>query len=559
MKALILAAGLGTRLLPYTKSVPKPLFTLNQRPMLELTIEKLIHCGCDRIFINTHHCHKQINAFIEQHRFKKMIQTIYEPQILDTGGAIANIQQFMDKDPFFVINADIIFDIDLKQIYESHLASRALATLVVHNYPQFNKIRVDGNGFIENFNAPPGEGLAFTGIQVLSPGIYSHMPEEPKESNQPEQKKFSSIDVYKALAPAKKIKAHRAESIFWKDIGTIPSYAKTSRQCLSAHVLGLPENKIHEIQIDPIPGDGSDRLWFRACHGKNTMVICDHGICLPPNENWEQLQAFVNIGNHLSTKKIAVPKILGHDELSGQVALEDLGDIHLTSMVTQNPRPATLIDLYKKVIDRLIEFSQTGIQNFDTRWTCQTKSYSKEVILEKECAYFMTAFIQNYLGKDLLFDTYAHEFNTIAENALKYGFTGLMHRDFQSKNIMIRDETIYFIDFQSARIGPLQYDLASLLIDPYVKLPKTVQKKLLSYTMSRLEINSKAEKNKFEESYKFCCLTRNLQFLGAFAFLSRVKGKKSFESHIPAGILSLKSIIRDMTSLPTLSKLIKTL
>ncbi|MCP4719116.1 MAG: phosphotransferase, partial [Desulfobacteraceae bacterium] len=265
----------------------------------------------------------------------------------------------------------------------------------------------------------------------------------------------------------------------------------------------------------PIKGDGSDRLWFRACHGKKSLVISDHGICLAPSENLSQLQAFVNIGTHLSSKKIAVPKILGHDELSGQVALEDLGNIHLASMVNQNQ--STLIDFYKKVIDRLIEFSQTGILNFDTNWTCQTASYSKELILEKECTYFMTSFVRDYLGRNLRFEPYAHEFAMIADNALKYSFDGLMHRDMQSKNIMIHNENIYFIDFQSARKGPLQYDLASLLIDPYVKLPDIIQKELLGYTMSRLGIDSKEKKREFEECYKYCCLTRNLQFLGAFA------------------------------------------
>ena len=258
MKALILAAGFGTRLLPYTNSLPKPLFTLNQRPVLDLAIERLIHCGCDKIFINTHHCHEQIDSFISQHRFKEMIQTVYEPKILDTGGAIANLRQLMNRDPFFVINADIISDVDLKQVYESHLASCATATLVLHDYPEFNKIQVDDEGFIKNFDGPAEKSLAFTGIQVLSQDIYLHMPKNP------DLKIFSSIDVYKALCPAKKIKAHMAEQIFWKDIGTIPSYTQTSQQCLSASVLGLPENKIHEILINPIAGDGSDRLWFRA-------------------------------------------------------------------------------------------------------------------------------------------------------------------------------------------------------------------------------------------------------------------------------------------------------
>ncbi len=559
MRALILAAGLGTRLLPYTTSVPKPLFTLNQRPVLDLAIQRLIHCGCDKIFINTHHCHGQIDEFISRHPFKHIIQAVYEPQILDTGGAIANLQQFLDTDPFFVINADIISDVDLTQVYASHLKSRAIATLVLHDCPEFNKIQTDTKGFIKNFNTPGGKGLAFTGIQVLSPDIFLHMPKKSDILTEPDPKKFSSIDIYQSLCPAKKIRGHVVKQIFWKDIGTLPSYTQTSRQCLVASILNLPAKIIHEIQINPIPGDGSDRLWFRARHKNNSLVISDHGICLPSSENLSQLQAFVSIGNHLETHNIAVPKILGHDPLSGQVVLEDLGDTHLASMVNQSQNPSAIIALYKRVIDRLIDFSQKGIQNFDTNWTCQTASYSRELILEKECAYFMTSFIQNYLGKDLLFESYAHEFDIIADNALKYTHEGLMHRDMQSKNIMIQNENIYFIDFQSARKGPLQYDLASLLIDPYVKLPDIIQKELLEYAMFRLGIDSKDHKEEFKECYHFCCLTRNLQFLGAFAFLSRVRGKKSFEAYIPNAIESLKSNILGMGSLPALGELIKRL
>ena len=566
MKALILAAGFGTRLLPYTRMLPKPLFTLNQRPVLDFAIERLVQCGCDQIFVNIHHCHEQIEAFVRQHRFKDKIQTIHEPKILDTGGAIANIRSFMDRDPFFVINADIFCDVDLKQVYEAHLANQILAnqalanpilaTLVLHDYPEFNKIQVDGEGFIESFDGCSGKGLAFTGIQVLSPDIYSYMPGASDKSDTRDQAIFSIIDVYRTLAPSKKVKAQVMEDIFWKDIGTIPSYIQTSQQTLSAHVLGLPENKICEINIIPISGDGSDRLWFRAVHGERSLVISDHGICMDQSDNLSQLKAFVRIGTHLASKHICVPQILGSDALSGQVALEDLGNIHLATLVNQNP--GQIIDLYKNVIDHLIEFSKTGIQNFDTNWTCQTATYSKELILEKECAYFMTAFIQDYLGKNCLFESYSKEFGIIADNALKYAHIGLMHRDFQSKNIMVLDEKIYFIDFQSARIGPLQYDLASLLIDPYVKLPQTIQETLLTYTMSRLGIDSTIKQDEFKECYRFCCLTRNLQFLGAFAFLSRVKGKKSFESYIPHAVGSLKFILREM-DLPTLSKLVNTL
>lgn len=542
MKALILAAGLGTRLKPYTDSLPKPLFTLNSRPVLDLAIERLVLCGCDKIFINTHHCPEQINAFVQNHRFKAMIEIVHEPEILDTGGAIANIQSRMDQAPFFVINSDVVSSIDLNQVYAFHLTSSALATLVVHDCPPFNKIQVDAQGFVEHFHAPSHKGLAFTGIQVLSPEIYGVFPKV---------RIFSSIEVYQALGPAKQVKAFQAENIFWQDIGTIFSYVHTSQQCLCAGIWNLAENQTGQVQILPLAGDGSDRKWFRARHHEKTLVLSDHGICLDPGESLAQLKAFVSIGNHLSAQHIPVPRILGHDALSGQVALEDLGDVHLASIVIESKKPELILNLYQQVIDHLIEFSQKGIQGFDPDWTCQTPSYSRELILEKECAYFMTAFVQNYLEKEVAFEPYAQEFAYIADNALEYGFQGLMHRDMQSKNIMVKDNKIYFIDFQSARIGPLQYDLASLLMDPYVTLSLELKKELVAYTLSRLGIESKVQRDRFERCYHFCCLTRNLQFLGAFAYLAKVKGKPWFEAYIPTALASLKRLLGQMDpSLP---------
>src|SRR5210317_1459900 len=118
---------------------------------------------------------------------------------------------------------------------------------------------------------------------------------------------------------------------------------------------------------------------------------------------------------------------------------------------------------------------------------------------------------------------------------------GFMHRDMQSRNIMIKGRDIYFIDFQGGRIGPIQYDLASLLIDPYVELPHAIQAQLIDYSIEVLAAQTELTPEKFLSCYHYCRLTRNLQILGAYAYLSKVKGKKHFESYIPAAVRSLRS------------------
>ncbi len=539
MNALILAAGFGTRLLPYTRTLPKPLLTLGGKPILQHTIERLIQSGCRRILVNTHHLSRQITDFLDHLNIGPdvEIRSVHEPRILDTGGAIANIKDEMKDHSFFVINSDVITDIDLTSVWRFHLANQALATLVLHDRTDYNQVTLDADAWITGFRSP-GQGLAFTGIQVLSPEIFDHLPR---------QRVFSSIDWYAQLCPAKKIKAYVAPNLFWEDIGTIAAYSRTARQWVSARALDFP---VTCVDIHGLSGDGSDRSWFRAKPDSNTpftfstaagsVVVCDHGICLPDTDRRAQLDAFVAIGNHLYHQGICVPRILAHDALSGVVAVQDLGNTHLADRVKQMPDRSQITDLYQKVIDRLIRFSRKGAQGFDLSWTCQTPYYSRTLILENECRYFMDRFVHGYLGRHIDFHALEDEFHFIADQALTGAVEGLMHRDCQSKNIMIKNDTPFFIDFQSARIGPLQYDLASLLQDPYVDLPKSVQKNLLVYAMDRLNLISADRRQPFIQNFDYCFLTRNLQILGAFAYLSRVKGKSWFETYIPTAMASLK-------------------
>ncbi|WP_022668451.1 sugar phosphate nucleotidyltransferase [Desulfospira joergensenii] len=555
MKALILAAGFGTRLLPHTQERPKPLFTLGNRPLLEIAINGLVEAGCEHILINTHHLHEKIQSFVRSLRVPVKIQLVHEKEILETGGAIANIRSFVEDGPFFVINSDVVSSLDLKALYEFHSASGVLATLAVHDHKEFNIVKIDSRGFIENFEFPE-KGLAFTGIQVLSPAIFDRFPD---------QKKFSSIDLYRTLCPEHQVKAYVAQNLFWRDIGTPFSYTETSMRWTAGQALDLPVTDLGPIEITPLAGDGSDRKWFRASSPREpartrSVVISDHGICSRAGDNLAQIRSFVRIGGHLFSKGIPVPEILAFDELSGIVVLEDLGHAHLADRIKTLDRSG-ILSLYKRVIQRIIEFSQKGKIGFDPAWTCQTETYSRDLILEKECRYFMEAFVQGYMGIEIDFNDYIEEFNYIADMALKHSTPGLMHRDMQSRNIMIHKEKIFFIDYQSARTGPLEYDLASLLIDPYVTLARNAQEDLLAYAIEILGIKDKIKTENFLRTFGFCCLTRNLQILGAFGYLSRVKGKTGFQAHIPPALDSLKSIFLklDQGKLKNLTDLVRQL
>jgi aminoglycoside/choline kinase family phosphotransferase len=199
--------------------------------------------------------------------------------------------------------------------------------------------------------------------------------------------------------------------------------------------------------------------------------------------------------------------------------------------------------------------SRNGAVQFDRNWTYQTPDYNQELILEKECRYFLEAFLNSYLNFKERFEDLQADFIALADKALQYPTMGFMHRDMQSRNIMIKGRDIYFIDFQGGRIGPIQYDLASLLIDPYVELPHAIQAQLINYCIELLSAETELTPEKFLSCYHYCRLTRNLQILGAYSYLSKVQGKTYFERYIPAAVRSLRSNLAagGQMEFPTLS------
>ena len=560
MKALILAAGLGTRLQPYTDHTPKPLFPVLGTPLLDIMITKLIDAGCQAIIINTHHLHDQIESFIAQQSYSIPIQTRYEPSILGTGGAIRNVEDFWNDYPFMVINADIVTTINLKSVYEFHCRHSHPATLVLADDADFNSVGCDSKGFVTEFaqpsnikNRPSMTVLTFTGIQVLDPEIINYIPAgEPS----------SSIDAYtRIIDEGKKIKAFFSSNAHWKDIGTAERYKSAVFEATAPEVFKriFPDLQIGPIAREPLKGDGSDRQWSRLKMGPASMILVDHGIREGARPN--EADAFVNIGRHLSDRGIPVPQIYDADTFSGYVFLEDLGNLDLQTIVQQTDNPAKIIGLYQSVIHLLAAFSASGAQKFETSWAYQTPRYSKELILENECRYFVEAFLNTYLGLEISYDDLKKEFEYLADKALQHALDGLMHRDFQSRNIMVKNDDFYFIDFQSSRLGPIQYDLASLLIDPYVQLPPDIQAQLLQYAVEKLKTSLKLNAQNFRRCYRYCRLTRNLQILGAFGYLSRVKAKSHFEQYIPPAVQTLRRNLKthEQKTLPKLNALMETI
>lgn len=235
MKAMIFAAGLGTRLKPLTDHMPKALVPVAGKPMLEHVIEKLKAAGFDEIVINVHHFANQIIDFLkEKNNFGITIHISDETEfLLDTGGGIKKAAPYFDE-PFLIHNVDILSNTDLKALYNYHLQSGNDATLLVSprqttRYLLFNSdrrlcgwinkdtLQTKPEGFIYQPNVQ--KEYAFSGIHIISPGLFKYMDEKWNG-------KFSIMDFYLQLCQEALIGGYVKEDLQLIDIGKPETLAK---------------------------------------------------------------------------------------------------------------------------------------------------------------------------------------------------------------------------------------------------------------------------------------------------------------------------------------------
>jgi NDP-sugar pyrophosphorylase family protein len=237
MKAMVLAAGLGTRLRPLTNDRPKALVEISGQTLLEITLARLREFGIREVIINVHHFADKVIDYLKANQnFGMEIEISREDVLLDTGGGLKKAGWFFQNDsaPFILHNVDVISNIDLKAMLQFHTERRALATLAVQErkssrYLLFNEeLQLCGRK-LGNDNPPqivrqsPNlQPLAFSGIHVISPGLFPLMKEEGI---------FPIIDSYLRLAGAgEKILAFRADQYYWRDLGKPESVAQAAEE-----------------------------------------------------------------------------------------------------------------------------------------------------------------------------------------------------------------------------------------------------------------------------------------------------------------------------------------
>jgi len=241
MKAMVLAAGLGTRLRPLTDDRPKALVTVAGRTMLEMTLDRLRFAGVAEVIVNAHHFADQIERYLKgREDYSMRIEISREAELLDTGGGIKHAAWFFLKDgpdrdaPFIVHNVDVISTIDLTRMVRVHAEGNGLATLAVAARDSSRQLIFDEDGILCGRRAARDahpelarpaqqtQQLAFSGIHVISPRIFTLLNETGE---------FSIIDAYLRLAAAgEKIATFRADEYYWRDLGKPESIAAAERE-----------------------------------------------------------------------------------------------------------------------------------------------------------------------------------------------------------------------------------------------------------------------------------------------------------------------------------------
>ncbi len=305
----------------------------------------------------------------------------------------------------------------------------------------------------------------------------------------------------------------------------------------------FPQETIDKYQVTPLSPDGSDRLYYRITAPQTTSFIAaDATGCGKKDKNSGRSQnnSFYLIQQHLNKLNFPVPGYLG-DKAAGDdlYLLEDLGDITLHNFVKTQGWTDNTITCYRKVLQLLLKLQIDAAAGFSPDWAYAGGFYDFELIVTRELNYFLEAFVINYCRIELNPATkagLAAEFKFLAATAMQAPADFFLFRDFQSKNLMLFQNKIFLIDFQGARLGPIYYDLASLINDPYTEMPLNLRQDLQKFYYDQLIIAPPAgtalpDPATFAFNFTLFSLIRTLQTLGAFGYLSG-RGKIHFAQYI---------------------------
>ena len=605
-KAVVLAAGYGARLLPLTLLKPKPLFPIWGTPVLGHSLRLLHQWGVRDVLVNVHHLAGQVLDYLKSNPVHGLrIQVSFEPDILGTGGVLPRARWFLDDTPFWMLNADVMADLDATPLVRAFERQSAIASLWLH--PERGPRTVEcHDGKITVFRSPMAktEGTAtFCGLQLLSPRILHYLPDAG----------FASIvDAYEnALVDGETISGVIVPNAYWADIGSHAAYLASHRE-----LLDLPHWKHFRGKVAcgnnvVIPASArvenavlwDDVIVKAGARVENAIVaegvtarghvshIAVKADALPDpivtsvlrQLKWDPADTCVNplaprgsarTFTRLSSKTrsailiryslerpenglytgharflarhgVGVPKVLLDWPDKDVCIMEDVGGESLEQLAPSLSR-APCLALYKQTLDAIARLHGRATRAALRQRLTLAPPFTRALYLWEQDL-FCRQFLQQHLmvGETELAEI-RKELAGLIPAQLRAARV-IIHRDLQSSNVLVRDGRIRLIDFQGMRFGTAAYDIASLLCDPYVNLAEDLRDELLEYYL-RLIPDSQPVRDLFW----IAAVERLSQALGAFGRLGAASATSYFLKHIPAGVHQLRTALNHLEGLNTL-------
>ncbi|MCY1015958.1 aminoglycoside phosphotransferase family protein [Pyxidicoccus sp. MSG2] len=314
--------------------------------------------------------------------------------------------------------------------------------------------------------------------------------------------------------------------------------------------------------IKKLKGDASNRSYYRVGAAPDSWVV----MVMPPDATKKSEEAtkgeppkelpFVNVHRYLEKLGVRVPRILRYDEPAGMMVLEDLSDITFESALEGGKHNEAL---YTRAVDLLARLRVQAEKHQDPDCLAFTRAFDED-LYDWELHHFREWGLEAWSGKQPTAAERAEldrTFRDIAKQlaAAPRGFT---HRDYQSRNIMVKEGELVVIDFQDALQGPRQYDLVALLRDSYVELDRTFVDKMLDrYIATFKEASGEAiDAAAFKSFFDLLTIQRKLKDAGRFEFINRVKGNPGFLVSIPASLRYVRDAFARKPELRKLQELV---
>ena len=605
-KALVLAAGFGTRMLPLTRDTPKPLLPIWNVPNLERVLAMLRGWGVRDVLINLHHRADRLFDHVRNRNPDGLrIALSYEPEILGTGGALRKAEWFFaGSDPVWVLNADVVAEVDPRPLLRAYRAERTIAVAWLHGSRGPRTVELERGRIVSFRSKRPGTPGTYTfcGLQLVNPKLLDRaaqfLPAEPVFG--------SVVNAYeRAQAAGWTVAGVDVPGSYWADVGTPAQYLACHRERAGGgdFVAIDPTAQVHaRARVrNSVVGAGAvlgprarvtDAVVARDArvNGVVSYLALPADQALTPAEcallqgyGWppaactalpfgprgsartftrvargsrtallvhydparQENTWYVTHARFLRRLGLPVPQVLADDPRGCVSMLEDLGDRSVESCLGAMSE-ARVEQLYRSILEVVVRLHEAGGRAARLARLPLMPPF-RPTLYRWERAYFAEHMLEKRCGLSVRESAVIQRELAAVGRALNRAPRVLVHRDLQSSNILLRGGRPWLIDFQGMRYGPAVYDLASLLCDPYVQLSPALRGRLVDY-YAGLSATPVLVRRLFWHG----AVQRLAQALGAYARLGAQPGTQAFARHIPAALRMMQEALAQGPRCPRL-------